>query len=330
MQNRLLKEIIKYIPCTTRFPLPYAIPVYHCVSNDNLPHLMHIINYKNTKDFEKDVDDLSKLFEFVDWDFFKNNYHKKNTKPYALLTFDDGLIQFRDIIIPILLRKGIYAINFINPAFVENRDMMYRLKASLLIDKIKNKGNSITSEVQSYLNLKSNSAEEAINSIKNIRYEHKNQFNDLAHFLNVDFDEYLNKEKIYLDAQDLEFAQSNGFGIAAHSWNHPYLADLPLESQLLEVKQSVEYMIEKKYISDGFAFPFTDYNLTSEFFHKMFANNQTLQLSFGTAGVKLDCIEKNFQRIPMENGFSALDEINFENNYYQFKKIFKKNKIFRP
>lgn len=330
MQNRLLKKINPFIPFTATFPLPYVIPVYHVVSNDYLPHLKHIINYKNTKEFEKDLDDLSKLFHFVEWDFFKDNFHIKNNKPYALLTFDDGLSQFREVIIPILLRKGIYAINFINPAFIDNKDMMFRLKTSLLIDKIKSNNKFVRDEMKSYLHLNTNSAEEAIRKIKAIKYENQNRLNDLAHYLNVDFEEFVSKEKIYLNRHDLDFAKSNGFGIAAHSWDHPYLADLPLDSQLSTVKKSINYMIDHHYTDNCFSFPFTDYNLKKEFFEKMFAHNTSLQISFGTAGVKQDCITNNLQRIPMENGFSALEELKFESNYYQLKKLFNKNIIHRP
>lgn len=125
------------MPFQAKFPKNYLVQVYHCVSNDYLLHLKNVINYKNEKDFEKDLDYLSKKFQFLDWDFFKKNYKKTFAKPIALLTFDDGLMEFKEIVLPILIRKGIYAINFINPAFVDSNKIMFRFKASIIVDEIK-------------------------------------------------------------------------------------------------------------------------------------------------------------------------------------------------
>jgi Polysaccharide deacetylase. len=122
------------------FPLNHFIPVYHTVSDEHLPHLKHIIHYKNIQDFEKDLDFTLKHFQFVNWDEFKDlqtgNFKPK--KKIALLTFDDGLREFYDVVAPILERKGIYAINFINPKFIDNKELMFRCKASLVVDVLNN------------------------------------------------------------------------------------------------------------------------------------------------------------------------------------------------
>ena len=53
------------------FPLDYCLPLYHSVSDKELPHIKHVIRYKNTKQFEEDLDHLAKNFQFVDWQGFK-------------------------------------------------------------------------------------------------------------------------------------------------------------------------------------------------------------------------------------------------------------------
>jgi len=329
MLKLFLKKINSSLGTYAKFPLPYIIPVYHCVSNEHLPHIKHIINYKNTKDFEADLDDMLKKFEFVPWDFFKDHYNKPAQKPYALLTFDDGFYEFKEVVIPILLRKGIYAINFINPAFTDNSDMMFRLKASLIIEKMKDKNYCIPEPVLSQLRLKENNKNKAISSIHAIRYENRGQLEQLGQMMDLDFKEYRTGRKIYMDTDDLKSVQQQGFGIASHSWDHPYFAHLPLEEQLHNIRRSLSYIKENGLLEECFAFPFTDFGLTEELFIKLFDENETLRLTFGTAGVKLDGFEKNLQRIPMENGLSAEREIHFETNYFQLKKIFNKNTIAR-
>lgn len=329
MSKLFFKKIHSLIPINSTFPLNHMIPVYHCVSNERLPHIKNVINYKNCKDFENDLDYMLKKFDFVDWDSFKKNYNKKNTRPYALLTFDDGLIEFKDVIMPILLRKGIYAINFINPAFVDNSDMMFRLKASLLIEKINKENYKIPKSVSIFLGLKKNSKSEAIAKIKSVDHNNRQQLINIGQLLDFDFKEYIKNNKIYLDEKDLSFVKKEGFGIASHSWDHPYFYDLSLEKQLEKTQQSLNYIQERGFMYEVFAFPFTDFGIKKNFFEKLFDKNKDLEFTFGTAGIKLDSISKNLHRIPMENGFSAKEELNFEINYYQIKKLFNKNIILR-
>jgi len=329
MSKSLLKKIDPLFKAYGEFPLPYLVPVYHCVSDQALPHIKNIINYKNTKDFESDLDYISRNFDFADWDFFKDNYNKPKKKTLALLTFDDGLIQFKDDVMPILLRKGIYAINFINPAFVDNSDMMFRSKISLLVEKINDEKSIIPKQAMDLFEVKTNSKSELISKIISLTYKSNNRIIELSKLMNLDFGDYIRNNKIYLDKNDLNIVQQKGFGIASHSWDHPNFTELTLEEQSNNIQKSFKYIKENGFSDESFAFPFTDFGIKQKFFEEIFANNKNLKLTFGTAGIKLDSCERNLQRIPMENGISAEKEINFETNYFYLKKIFNKNKIIR-
>jgi peptidoglycan/xylan/chitin deacetylase (PgdA/CDA1 family) len=324
-----LRHVSKWSGLKSNFPLNYMVPVYHCVSDKNLAHIKNVINYKTEKEFEQDLDYLAKKFQFVDWDFFKENYTKTSTKPIALLTFDDGLVEFKEIVLPILMRKGIYAVNFINPAFVDSNEIMFRFKTSLLIENFKAENFEIHSSILNYFNVSTFSKKEIILKIQKINFKNKHQLDDLAKILNVDFEDYAKKNKIYMTKEDLYFVKNAGFGIAAHSWGHPLFKDLSLKMQLESARKSLDYMAENDYLSDCFAFPFTDFGLKTEFFELLFQQNKTLNFSFGTAGLKIDSFAKNMQRIPFENGFSAEKELNFEQNYFLLKKILNKNTLHR-
>lgn len=298
------------------FPLDYCLPVYHCVSDENLPHLNHIIQYKNVKQFENDLDYLSKHFQFVNWDefkdFFKGNFKAK--KKIALLTFDDGFREFYDVVLPILERKGIYAINFINPPFIDNNDLMFRCKASLIVDKIKTS--------------KSKNLEINIEKVLKIDYKNKTRLDEIAEKLEIDFDSYLNEQKPYLDFNQLKNLTAKGFGISAHSWDHPLYCDLSLEDQLENAVKSLNFTKENNFLDDSFAFPFTDFGVRKDFFESLFKNEQ-LSYSFGCAGIKLDSINNNLQRIPMETGETASQTLKKEIAYFKFKKLLNKNTIIR-
>lgn len=329
MIKPFFKKINSFSPIQKRFPLDYIIPVYHCVADTHLPHLKHIINYKNSLEFEKDLDYISTRFEFVDLQTFIKNHDKKRNKPYALLTFDDGYIEFRDIIAPILLRKGIYAINYINPAFIKNDDMMFRLKVSLIIEKILSKNFIASDSLVNFLMLPNASKKDLIAKIKAISYTNRHLLNQISIDIDLSFDDYLENNKIYLNIEDLQYLQGKGFDISAHSWDHPYLTELSINDQIKNIQQSIDFMSGHGFSNESIAFPFTDFGLKTSLFDKLFKDNKTLKFTLGTAGLKFDSVDKNLQRVPMENGFSASDEINFESNYFNLKKIFNKNQIIR-
>lgn len=324
-----LKKTNSQLPFECKFPFNYALPFYHCVSNDYLPHIKHVINYKNCTDFEKDLDYLLKKFEFVDWETFKSKYNTKSTRPFGLLTFDDGFIEFKEVVLPILKRKGVYAINFINPNFVGNNEMMFRLKVSLLIELIYHKISNLPLSVSKYLELKDHQKEEAVSKIKTISYKSRDRIEQIAAMLDYNFNDYLKTYKIYMNEHDLNFVAQEGFGIAAHSWDHPFYYELSLQEQLEHTEKSLAYISEKGFLNEVFAFPFTDFGIKREFFEGLFERNKNLVFTLGTAGVKHDSFSKNLQRIPMENGISAQEEIAFEVNYFQLKKLLNKNRIER-
>nr|WP_315035304.1 polysaccharide deacetylase family protein [uncultured Chryseobacterium sp.] len=311
------------------FPLDYCLPLYHTVSDKDLPHIKHVIQYKNTKQFEEDLDYFSKHFQFVSWsefkDFISGNFKPK--KKIALLTFDDGFREFYDTITPVLERKGIYACNFVNPAFIDNKEMMFRCKASLLVDTVQNMKN-IDPEVYRLLSLENKTKETIQNSILKVNYQKKDILDQLAAKLEVDYKEYSLKYKPYLTTEELKTLTRKGFGISSHSWDHPKYGDLSLDQQMETTSRSFTYLKENGFLYETFAFPFTDFGVKKNFFDELF-KNEDISCSFGCAGVKLDSVEKNFQRIPMEMGKSGEQILKKEIAYFKLKKMIHKNTIER-
>ncbi|GGG49193.1 polysaccharide deacetylase family protein [Epilithonimonas arachidiradicis] len=307
-------------------PFDNLILVYHLVSDEDVKHVKHLFPYRSVRQFEKDLDFLSKHFEFVNWEDYLNQ--KKTSKPKLLLTFDDGYSEFYNIISPILLRKGIFAINFINPKFIDNKELMWRNKASLLVSEI-NENNNYKNKISNFSGLGDN-LETNISSILKINYENRNQLNEIADFLNIDFNDYLKTNPVYLTTEQLIKLKKDGFGIASHGWDHPLYNQLSLEQQIDNTQKSLDYMMDNQFLNDSFAFPFTDHLLTEQFFDLIFKQNSDLKFTFGAAGLKLDSYSKNIQRIPIETkNYSAEEILKNEIIYYQVLKMLGKNTIKR-
>ncbi len=312
------------------FPLDYCLPLYHTVSDKDLPHIRNVIRYKNTRQFEEDLDYMSRYFQFMDWqefkDFMSGNF--KPAKKIALLTFDDGFREFYDTVAPVLERKGIYACNFVNPAFIDNKDMMFRCKASLLIDAV-GKMKRIDPEVYKILNLQNTTGIEALKQrILAISYQEKNVLELLAERLEFDFKAYSKEFHPYLNTGELKTLTGKGFGISSHSWDHPKYGDLSLKEQMKTTDQTFVYLKENEFLYETFAFPFTDFQVKKDFFDELFKNEE-IYCSFGCAGVKLDSVPRNFQRIPMEMGESGERILKKEIAYFRLKKLMNKNTILR-
>lgn len=311
------------------YPLDCCLPVYHCVSDDHLPHLKHIIHYKKVKEFIKDLDFMWQHFQFLNWDEFKRFKagELQIKKTPALLTFDDGLSCFYETVAPILEQKGLFAINFVNPAFAENNQLMFRCKASLIIEEI-TKNKESQNIIRQYF--KNNDLKEnlLIKKINLINYLEQEKLDELGQMLNLNFEGYAQKNKPYLSTSQMKNLCKRGFRISSHSWDHPLFYELDLEQQLASVKKNIEFNEQHGFCTESFAFPFTDFGVSKQFFQEIFDRHH-LFCSFGSAGIKMDSFPQNFQRIPMETGETAEEILRHQIAYFNLKKLFYKNRIKR-
>ncbi|HSH51831.1 MAG TPA: polysaccharide deacetylase family protein [Bacteroidales bacterium] len=306
------------------------IPLYHTVS-DNCPlHIKNLYPIKNIKAFEDDLDSLLKYFTPIEFsDLIEGKPLKRNS---LILTFDDGLREVYDVIVPILLRKGIPAAFFVNTDFVNNKDLFFRYKASVLIELLGNIDKGLREKMQQILNIKLAYNNSIKSAILKVDYMNRKLLDTIANILGFSFKEYLKEQAPYLSLNQLIEIQSKGFVIGAHSIDHPEYFKIPLLEQLNQTIESVNWVkknLQPRY--NLFAFPFTDFNLSKDFFDKIFTDKKAdLHLSFGCAGLKDDYHKQHLQRVPMEvKSYSAEKVLKKEYRNYLLKSLISKNKIRR-
>ncbi len=333
--NKFFKNII----ALSSLPIPLPVlklafsktifPFYHTVSDEYLPHIKNLYEYRNTKKFIADLDFLLKFYKPLTINEFCDDFlHKRQRKNTFVLSFDDGLREIYDVIAPILTKKGVPAVFFINSAFVDNRDLFYKYKISLIVDEVRKnplKIVSISKFFEKNFLLKINNLNDVVSSLSlNIDVIDK-----VAKLVEVDFKNFLKVVKPYLTTMQIKELKKQGFAIGAHSVNHYEYRFLQFDEQIRQTAESV------KFVKDNFneklklfAFPFTDFGVEKRFFDEV-NNKQILDLSFGTAGIKDDCIENNIQRIPVENHKSIKKSLKYEYFYYFLRKLVGKQKITR-
>ena len=330
---RTLSVIFQYTPIDLLINLSkqkLILPFYHTVSSENLIHIKHLHNIKSPKQFERELDFYLKHYEPIDIFQLKKivETNKNPDKKYFFLSFDDGLSQISNIVAPILKKKGIPATFFINSKFVDNKDLFYRYKASILIDAIENVSltRNLKNKIEQILCNNKLNCSNIKKSVLSINYKNKNIIDEMALILDVDFNQYLKNEKPYLSTPQIQELVNDGFTIGAHSIDHPQYNLLPINEQLRQTEQSVKFVTNNFNIDyKTFAFPFTDYGVSKNYFKQI---NNNIDISFGTAGLKNDTIKNHFQRIPIEvSKLGARNIIISEYLYFLFKMIFDKNII---
>ncbi len=296
----LLKKIGPY---TTLFPY------HHTVSNEFLPHIKHLYNYKNEKQFSADLDLLLKHYRPVTiTDIIKLvREHSALPKRSFLLSFDDGYREVHDIIAPLLEKKGIPACFFINPAFIDNNELFYRCKISLLIDElVKNKDNeSFLGLFHDVPGIEKRSVKETIAFLKTVNTANAFLLEKIAEKIGFSFDNFLKTKQPFLTRNQLKSLHDRGFSIGAHSINHPYFQQISITEQIDQVTGSCRYVNELLGIKDCcFSFPHSDHGLSQALFNEL--GKLDIPLLFGVQNQKMELENKMLHRFNAER-----PEINF-------------------
>jgi peptidoglycan/xylan/chitin deacetylase (PgdA/CDA1 family) len=280
-------------------------PFYHLVSNNLPPHVKHLYKILSVREFENDLDYLLKYFMPIDASSLVRylNHDLELEKPSVFMSFDDGFREVKDIISPILLRKGIPAAFFVNPAYLDNADLMYRCKVSLIIDKIETTGisNTITAGL-SFLLKTENDIPHIKNNLIQLKLDEIGIITKIAKMVEVDFDDYLKRAQPYLKISDLHSLGKSGFTIGGHGFTHPYFNEISYEEQLSQVKQSMQW-VNANFPTQPklFAFPFTDFGVSNDLIQQIASGKDNLcDVSFGTSGIRPAKLQRHLQRIPME------------------------------
>ena len=308
--------------------------VYHTVCDEVPVHIRHLYQPRSLKRFTEDLQFLCRYYDPVDLLRLKEITlsREKPKKNIFFVSFDDGLSEFFTHAAPVLLKMGVPATCFLNSAFIDNKDLFYRYKVSILIEGIQ-KHKEKKEFWQDFHGLKEKFGipQGYYRTVfLNLDQNSIPFIDEAAKLIQIDFKDYLKKNKPYLTSEQIRELIAKGFTFGAHSINHPDFRKLPDSEKRNQTLSSVEEVGEKFNLSHRiFAFPFTDYGIGKAFFDSVYAHNQ-VELSFGCAGIKRDSVRNNLQRIPMEEyNLSASRRLKTDYFYYLLKSPFGKNLIRR-
>lgn len=308
--------------------------VYHTV-NDQVPdHIRHLYQPRSVSRFSDDMNFLLKHYQPIDLLRLKKMVinREKPGKNRFFVSFDDGLSEFYFCAAPLLKRLGIPATCFLNTAFIDNRDMFYRYKVSVLIEEIQKHKEKKEFWQQFHKLKESHGIPQGYYRSVLLSLDHSSIafIGEAAKMIGLDFKNYLKVKKPYLTSDQISDLVQQGFTFGGHSTDHTEFSRLSATEQINQALQSTRIVVEKFGLSYKiFSFPFTDFGIGKAFFDAIFTDGQ-VDLSFGAAGLKHDSVMRNLQRIPMEDfNLSAERRLKTDYFYYLVKSVIGKNTIIR-
>jgi len=297
---------------------PLFLPFYHVVSDHDLPHIKHLYRVKSKRDFSADLEFFLKHYTPIGPDDLLEAVNKDLVLPpnAFLVTIDDGFTECEQVIAPLLKQKGLPAVFFLNTGFLNNADISYRNKASILHDRIlKNPPSPGTkNEIHRILDSAKVAQSPLEQRLHQVSYQDRAILELIADALDTSFSEYLADKKPYMTDDQVRGLLKDGFHIGAHSVDHPLYSRLTLEDQFQQTRESMQETARRFDLNYRFfAHPFMDNGISADYFDTLVDNNE-INLMFGTSGLMADPCPINFQRVFMERSAdrNARAEINEE------------------
>lgn len=311
--SRSLPALIK------RSGVKIIFPFYHNISDEDVIHIKHLYPSKNISSFINDLDFFLKYYRPLSInDFLEKKYDA--TQNYFVLSFDDGLRKMFDVVRPILNKKGIPAVFFLNSAFVDNNDLFFRYKVSIIIENLRDENTK--SVVNKKLKNDTSDIKKLSKQLLSLTYADQNIINEIGEESQIDFERYLKKVAPYMTCSEINQMVAEGYKFGGHSHDHPLYRKISPEEQFEQTKKSVEFVVDnfpgqKKY----FAFPFTAEGVDSITADRI-KTELNVDLIFGTGGLKHPDTSKIFERIPMENeNLNAEQIIKNEYSWFLLKRL---------
>jgi peptidoglycan/xylan/chitin deacetylase (PgdA/CDA1 family) len=286
------------------------LPYHHVVSDEYLPHIRGLYPCKNKKQFIADLDWLLARYRPVHPLEVAEAVFQLKPLPSKsfLLSFDDGYRSVYEVIAPVLKQKGVPALFFLNPAFIDNRQLFYRCILSLVWEKCRQDPQTMAT-VANYLGAINAEPQTIRKNILAIQYPDRQKADALAALCGIDIGDFLRIHQPFLTTAQLFSLHEDGFVLGGHSVDHPHYRYLTLDEQEKQTRLSVEFAGRfQPGLPRFFAFPHEDKGVRQEFFDRFKGQTEPI-LFFGTQNGRHEIHNRLLQRFNAEQpgiSFSAL------------------------
>jgi peptidoglycan/xylan/chitin deacetylase (PgdA/CDA1 family) len=231
--------------------------MYHYVrpSADGLPHFP----YLRLADFERQLDDFARDHGFVDREAFRRWAEGGPAPDGVLLTFDDGLRDHLDCVLPVLKARGLFGLFYVSsgpPTTGRILDVhkvhlaLGRLGASTALQWLRSEAPELLtgadangSAASPYAHQTADQATKSLKQLFNWRLTGEERAEVLDRLLDHAFAGAPPRwQDFYLDENGVRALSDAGMGVGPHSHSHELSIRLSPERQLQEVVLSSEFV----------------------------------------------------------------------------------------
>ena len=295
---------------------------YHSIQGWDPDPIINRNTYRSVKQLEEDLRFFKKHFSIIS---IADLHHKNKLAQNSLaFTIDDGLKSVYDLMYPVFNKVGISATVFINPDFVDNKDIHFLRKRNVILKSINSIDEIANTELQDWLNKKKISIKQLVAWLQQISYADKYILDELISILHLRNSLINEKKPVYMTKSELEIMIKDGFLVGAHSMDHPPFNELATPEQVQQIKDSVDWMVKQFQLTYRyFAFPSNDNIVRSKVFESI---KEEVELTFGVQGLLSDECSTHYHRIEVEStGKSASQVLKYEYCRYIIKTLFGKS-----
>jgi peptidoglycan/xylan/chitin deacetylase (PgdA/CDA1 family) len=315
-KDRLVPRICASIPfhvwqmiCEVDLVIPY----WHVVSDDELPHVSGLYRFRNIRQFKADLEFFLRHYSPVTEQDVISHLYGIRALPQrcVLFTFDDGFREIYDVVAPLLFAKGAQATFFLITSAIDNQHLCYPQKKSLIIGALgQNQSAATLKEAARTLSVAGVPTSLNLGSrIRAVSYRQRDVLDDLGGIFQCDFQGYLASHRPYMSAEQVKALLHQGFSVGAHSVDHPLYAELSMNEQLTQTRESMHWISERFQIKcQSLAFPYRDDGVSLDFFRTVFMEAE-LKVSFGVGGLIPHACPYNLPRFTTEHSDLPADAV---------------------
>jgi peptidoglycan/xylan/chitin deacetylase (PgdA/CDA1 family) len=275
---------------------------YHVVSDEHLPHIQHVLQYKSVASFEADVRFLTRHCDVISYDDAVDPVsaqpggwvEQKGHGNSILLTFDDGYAECFSVVWPILRRHGLGCVFFVIADAVDNRFLVYPNKVSLCIDALLRASHDVAADridaMSALVGVELPTVDRCVGWLRSLQIADTGIIDEVGGLLGLDWDQFLCTRRPYLTSDEIRQLVADGFTVGAHSRTHPYMKTLQdraaVEEEIVESCRFVQRVTGQERVP--FAFPFSADGLDRADLQDIVSRHDGIGLLFNTRGLERD------------------------------------------
>lgn len=263
---------------------------YHTVDDGHLSHVRQLYPYKSCREFEADVEYLKSTYDLPSWPEIARGGSRGKGRRAALITFDDGMSQCFENVRPILKKHGVPAIFFVTREFVDNRELFYRHKLSLCVERLQGLAEPARSDATRRLGAAAGRSFESFGQCRSylldLGFSDGMTIDRACEIARVDVARELVVGQPYLRTDQIRQLHAEGFTIGGHSLRHQHFRELgaaEIEREIVESCRFVADLVGTEEVP--FAFPFSSAGVDRDLLRSIAGRNPWITGMFDTDGL---------------------------------------------